>query len=154
MKIETTLSRRRLLASVPAVAAAGVPAAAAALGGLATGTTADPIFAAIAEHKAAVEARVTAMRTLFPDGQDIDPDHPEYEEAEECENEAREALLTTPLTTVAGVAAWLKHMGSAESEEKHSAVLLFSIIAYTRPHLSHLAERQLLAAAAVLEEIA
>jgi len=43
MKTDSTLSRRRLLASVPAVAAAGVPAAATALGGLATGATADPI---------------------------------------------------------------------------------------------------------------
>jgi len=51
MKIETTLSRRRLLASVPAVAAAGVPSVATALGGLAADP--DPIFAAIERHREA-----------------------------------------------------------------------------------------------------
>src|SRR5258706_11007007 len=110
MRSDSNLSRRRLLAGVPAVAAVGVPSVATALGGLAAGS--DPIFAAIAAHKAAVEARVAAMYRLFPDGQDIDGDNPEYAEAEECENEAREDLLTAELTTVAGVAAWLRHMGA------------------------------------------
>ncbi len=41
MKTETTLSRRRLLASVPAVAAAGLPSIATALGGLPTGDDAE-----------------------------------------------------------------------------------------------------------------
>jgi hypothetical protein len=49
MKTDSTLSRRRLLAAVPAVAAAGVPSVAIALGGLAAGD--DPIFAAIKKHK-------------------------------------------------------------------------------------------------------
>jgi hypothetical protein len=47
MKIDSTLSRRRLLASVPAVAAAGVPVAATAFGGLAMGATANPDAALI-----------------------------------------------------------------------------------------------------------
>jgi hypothetical protein len=41
MKTDTTLSRRRLLAGVPAVAAAGVPSVANALGGLAMGGDAE-----------------------------------------------------------------------------------------------------------------
>jgi hypothetical protein len=41
MKIETTLSRRRLLAGVPAVAAAGIPSVATALGGLPIGSDAE-----------------------------------------------------------------------------------------------------------------
>jgi hypothetical protein len=49
MKTDTNLSRRRLLAGVPAVAAAGVPSVATALGGLAGGN--DPVFAAIKAHK-------------------------------------------------------------------------------------------------------
>ena len=56
MKTDSRLSRRRLLASVPAVAAAGVPAAATALGGLATGAADDPIFAAIERHRKAFDA--------------------------------------------------------------------------------------------------
>jgi hypothetical protein len=49
MKTDSTLSRRRLLAGVPAVAAVGVPSVATALSGLAAEP--DPIFAAIEEHK-------------------------------------------------------------------------------------------------------
>ena len=59
MKDQTKLSRRRLLAHVSVVAAAMAPVATIALGGLTAGdaalANADPIFAAIAEHKAAVE---------------------------------------------------------------------------------------------------
>ena len=60
MRNDSRLSRRRLLASVPAVAATMGPAAASfdkclgALGGLATGS--DPIFAAIERHRQAFEA--------------------------------------------------------------------------------------------------
>jgi hypothetical protein len=55
MKTDQTLSRRRLLARIPAVAAAAVPAAATALGGLpATGD--DPVFAVIERHRQAFEA--------------------------------------------------------------------------------------------------
>jgi hypothetical protein len=50
----TTLSSRRLLAGVPAVAAVGVPSVATALGGLAVDGD-DPIFAAIEAHKRAIE---------------------------------------------------------------------------------------------------
>src|SRR5713226_750624 len=54
---QTKLSRRRLLAHVSVIAAAMVPVATIALGGLSPGNaSADPIFAVIAEHKAAVEA--------------------------------------------------------------------------------------------------
>jgi hypothetical protein len=56
MKTDTTLSRRRLLVGVPAVAAAGVPSVATALGGLVIGDDAkllalvDEYFAADAEY--------------------------------------------------------------------------------------------------------
>ncbi len=60
MKTDTNLSRRRLLAGVPAVAAAGVPSVATALGGLATGD--DPIFAAIGAYNGALAKRAALSR--------------------------------------------------------------------------------------------
>ena len=50
-----TFTRRRLLARMPAVAAAMAPAAATALGGLAANKN-DPVFAAIQRHRQAFEA--------------------------------------------------------------------------------------------------
>jgi hypothetical protein len=54
MKTDTTLSRRRLLAGVPAVAAVGVPSVATALGGLAAGD--DAKLLALAPELEAVDA--------------------------------------------------------------------------------------------------
>jgi hypothetical protein len=136
-KIETTLSRRR---------GAGAPIAAGD----------DPIFVVIAEHKAAHAARVQAMRPLFPNGQDIDPDNPEYAAAEDREEKALKALFTTAPTTAAGVATWLKHLGTREIEGKNSRITLVSPSIrgwFDRGRDFHnQVERQLLAAAAVLEK--
>jgi hypothetical protein len=52
MKTDSNLSRRKLLASMPAAAAAMAPAAAIALGGLPTD---DPVYAAIEAHREAFE---------------------------------------------------------------------------------------------------
>jgi hypothetical protein len=73
--------RRRLLASVPAVAAAGVPAAATALGGLSTGATADPIYAAIEVHREAYRTFDAAVATF---GVAEASDDDEAYEAAEC----------------------------------------------------------------------
>jgi hypothetical protein len=122
MKTDTTLSRRRLLASIPAAAATMTPAAAAALVGPPVGSTEpsgeDPIYAAIAnwtqasaKHDAAWE-RVNNL-----------PTPPEYkwrshfETAETEEATARdfdtiaELLWTTP-TTLRGFAALFEFLGS------------------------------------------
>jgi hypothetical protein len=56
------MSRRHLLASVPAMAAVSVPAVATAFGGLPAGGD-DPVFAAIEAHKQAMEAASAAYRT-------------------------------------------------------------------------------------------
>ena len=59
MKTDSTLSRRRLLASIPTIAAIAAPAAANALSDIPTGS--DPVFAVIAEYRAAVIARMAAL---------------------------------------------------------------------------------------------
>jgi hypothetical protein len=136
MKSESRLLRRRSPASAP----------------IAAGD--DPIFVVIAEHKAAHAARVLAMKTLFPNGQDIDPDNPEYAAAEDREEKALKALFTTAPTTAAGVATWLKHLGTREIEGKNSHITLVSPSIrgwFDRGRDFHnRVEHQLLAAAAVL----
>jgi hypothetical protein len=67
MKTDTTLSRRRLLAGVPAVAAAGVPSVATALGGFATGGDAELI--ALGRELAPLVAEVNAARAIDRTGQ-------------------------------------------------------------------------------------
>jgi hypothetical protein len=97
MKIENTISRRKLLASAPAVAAAGVPSIATALGGLATGD--DPIFAAIEAHKQAVA-----------DWQALDDDSDEVN-TEYCKraNLAFWRVFETAPTSLAGLVALFEH---------------------------------------------
>ncbi len=92
MKADTNLSRRRLLAGVPAVAAAGVPSVATALGGFAKGD--DPILAAIGAYNEALATR------LAYHGEDDEAD-----ELMEDEFAALEDLFHTTPTTVAGAAA-------------------------------------------------
>jgi hypothetical protein len=133
MKIETTLSRRRLLASVPAVAAAVVPTLATALGGLAAGS--DPVFAAIETHRTTIRAFEAAFeprahledtlpaaqrswqRTAWePDPPEGCTDAPEWiaveleiKNANERDCDAEAMFLTTRPTTLAGILASLEH---------------------------------------------
>jgi hypothetical protein len=116
MKTDTTLSRRRLLAGVPAVAAVGVPSVATALGGLSAGATIDPIFGLIAAQRETMRALTAAFRKQSAmeeaDGDDgwnagcIDVD-----DAHDCDCDALAAVLTTPPTPLGGVAALLEHCG-------------------------------------------
>jgi hypothetical protein len=127
-----TLSRRRLLASVPAVAAGAVPAAATALGGLAT--NADPVFAAIETHREAVR-ELAASYEAQSDVEEAIPDgHPHWSSraGEERHLEPPELIaanarvdaagdrhadalfhfLTTPPVTMAGAIAALDYGAS------------------------------------------
>jgi hypothetical protein len=136
MKTDTNLSRRRLLAGVPAVAAVGVPSVASALGGLAEGS--DPIFALIEQHKQGMRALSAAYRQhselekTIPMAQrswtytawDPEPpegctDPPEWIAAEiaardACadEDDMLFELLTTEPATLAGAIAALEYASS------------------------------------------
>jgi hypothetical protein len=131
----TLTTRRRLLASMPAAAAAMAPAGAGALCGLpAVGD--DPIFAVIAEHREAMRGESAAYRAQshaeetiplelrswsYMAGDEGPPegctDPPEWIESEmrvvKACNRARDAelaVLATPPTTLAGIAALLDHV--------------------------------------------
>jgi hypothetical protein len=140
VKNQTKLSRRGLLAHVSVVAATMAPVATIALGGLPAGDAAlsgaDPIFAVIAEHKAAVEA------CIAPDAE------AKSEEALDYEGAAFKTLFTTVPTTVAGVAAWLQHLASSGHPGGHSIVA--TIGQYYDVEFQDVVTRQLLAMAAVL----
>jgi hypothetical protein len=90
----TTVSRRHVLASVPAVTAAlsGPPASAA-------GAAYDPVFAAIEKHRQAAQAISKAH----------EPSDALVTQLSGAEVEAFLAWLTTPPTTLAGVIATLEH---------------------------------------------
>src|SRR5258708_37936639 len=104
VKNQTKLSRRRLLAHVSVIAATMAPVARIALGGLSPGNAAlsgaDPIFAVIAEHKAAIETWIAL------------DDKAKSDDVLDYEGAVFKTLFTTVPTTVAGVAAWLPHLGS------------------------------------------
>jgi hypothetical protein len=84
----------------------------------------DPIFAVIAEHRAAVIARAVALRNTFgfgggpPDEPEDSPAHvanqKAYDDAEDREGEALRAVMTDQPTTLAGVAALLEHVAQHE----------------------------------------
>ena len=132
----TNLSRRKLLASMPAAAAALSPVAARALCRLPVDGD-DPVFALIAEHReamraesAAYQAQSHAEETIpreqrswdYSAGDEGPPDGctdpPEWIavmmgvlNACNHENDAMLAILTTPPATLAGIAALLDHVG-------------------------------------------
>src|SRR5258707_13707377 len=112
LKNQTKLSRRRLLAHVSVIAATMAPVATIALGGLSPGNAdlsgADPIFAVIAEHKAAIETWIAL------------DDKAKSDEVLDYEGAVFKTLFTTVPTTVAGVAAWLQHLGSPEHSGRNS----------------------------------
>jgi hypothetical protein len=109
MKTDTTLSRRRLLAGVPAVAAAGVPSVASALGGLAEGD--DPIFAVIAEYRAAVVARTAALDRWSKAGEPHSgPLYDAQDAGFDHEHDAMAKFFETFPTTSAGAAALFERL--------------------------------------------
>jgi len=104
MSNQTT--RRAVMAGIAAAPVAGLPAIAA---------EADPIFAVIERAKAA-DARHAAACALTDavaaqkEGRIITPlDRAEFDAAEQDHDDAHDAFLTTPPTTVAGVRAYLRH---------------------------------------------
>jgi hypothetical protein len=108
MKTDTNLSRRRLLARIPAVVATMAPAAASALSGLPTGD--DPIFAAIEEHK--------RLNMLF--GASFDGSQEETDEAGDAETAAFWELFETEPTTVAGLIVLFEYLGSSRYGDGYS----------------------------------
>jgi hypothetical protein len=126
MKSDTNLSRRRLLASMPA-AAAMAPAAATALCRLPVEGD-DPIFGLIAEHREAIRvlsAAYSVQRRLEAADKE---DTPEWDAAEidvdsaiDRHFDAEVAVLTMPPTTFVGIVALLDHAGlPCFPEEKYS----------------------------------
>jgi hypothetical protein len=140
VKNQTKLSRRRLLAHVSVIAATMAPVATIALGGLSPGNAAlsgaDPIFAVIAEHKAAIETWIAL------------DDKAKSDEVLDYEGAVFKTLFTTVPTTVAGVAAWLQHLGSPEHFGRNSIVA--TIGQHYDVEFQDVVTRQLLAMATVL----
>jgi len=125
MNTDSKLSRRRLLAGVPAVAVAIGPAAPAALGeplpnvAATSGTSsADPIFAAIEAHKQANLDRKAEIDRMNADLERLGPCHseedaPSYQDqvaASERERESYRAFWRTMPTTAAGAAAVFQYL--------------------------------------------
>jgi hypothetical protein len=128
-----TLSRRRLLASVPAVAAAMAPVAASALSALPADD--DPVFATIEAHRASKRAlklageRHAYLERTLPRAQRSwryaiwEPEPPEgcsdapewieatleFADATELDFDAEAAVLTTQPTTLAGALTLLEY---------------------------------------------
>lgn len=136
----TKTTRRALLAGLPAVAAAMAPATATALSGLPAQPAEDPILAAILEHRAAVKAREAVLETA------IDGHEPECYAAGSREFAAHDALFTIVPTTIAGVAAWLHHVGSPEYDGEEGCIVTAEI----DEEFENAVARQLRAIAAVL----
>lgn len=148
MKTDTTLSRRRLLASVPAVAAIAAPATAAALSGLpASAATSpnDPIFAAIAAHQVAVKEWQACPESLAcGDKAEI-----QSNQAFAYAFDTFDRLMEVTPTTVAGVAAWLHYLGSPYRDGTDETVG-----EYFAEEFNEVLARQHLAAAEVLRKTA
>ncbi len=136
---KTTMNRRAILAGLPATAATSfsdvLPGGAATPGD-------DPIFAVLAEHKAAQAARDVVNET-YPD------DAPEQGEARGRETEAHLALFTVVPTTAAGAAAWLHRIGSPEfgGEDGCMVTVEFS------EEFQNVIARQMRAVAAMLAQV-
>jgi len=105
-------SRRSLLMGLAAAATVPAPALATAMGGLPASQAPDPIFAVIAEHRAAQEAVYVTFGA-----NDLDDDEdPNKAMALERATAAEWPLFTTAPTTVAGAAALLQYVGSDAHE--------------------------------------
>jgi hypothetical protein len=128
------LSRRAVLAAAPAVAA-GTLAAGTAVNAVAVAMTrateVDPIFAVLAEHRAAMKAYLPASELSGR----LEDDTPEWnaawavtQAAIEREHASLHAVLTTDPTTLAGAVALLEHVGGdnflGEAPEDYGTSLL------------------------------
>jgi hypothetical protein len=161
-------SRRTVLAGVPAAAAAAL-AVGAAVNGLATAVAAssapDPIFAVIAEHKAAGAARTAALLVTFGLSGCLHPNEPEdspaniaadeaHDEAFDREFAALDELLTTIPTTIAGVAALLAHYAASHYYPDGHGQSLLSFACENQGIERGDVDDQMLAIAAVLRGLA
>jgi hypothetical protein len=101
MNASTKLSRRSALVGLSLAAAPATVASACAL------SEADPVFAVIAEHRAAQEALDAAGKVP-----EAEYDEAIYDRADRRAIAAELPLFTTAPTTIAGVAALLGYVGS------------------------------------------
>jgi hypothetical protein len=138
------LSRRSALAGLSVAAAAGVaalPAGAQGAGASEWAGAADPIFAVIAEHRAAVEAYVRALHVEGAlRGPGMDAASRIVSAAFAHANTHLLEVLTVQPTTLAGVAAVLHHVGLPEfldkaefgehEDEEDETILSAPILAY------------------------
>jgi hypothetical protein len=109
-KLNTPIpTRRALLAGAPAAAAAALAGGAVANAvaiSTAKATGADPIFAAIAEHRSAIDAYHDACHNHAPED--------ETSELADVETDALADLLDCRPTTLAGIAALLEHLAQPQ----------------------------------------
>jgi hypothetical protein len=101
MNTSAKLSRRSALVGLSLAAAPATVASACAL------SEADPVFAVIAEHRAAQEALDAAGKVP-----ETEYDESIYDRADRRAIDAEHPLFTTEPTTIAGVAALLEYVGS------------------------------------------
>jgi hypothetical protein len=102
--MKTTVSRRAMMAGIPA--AAMMPAAAQAIS---TYVTDDPVFAAIARHRQAMQAVLSAH----------EPPEAILTQLSRAEVDAFLTWLTTPPTTLAGVIATLEYASHQPYVSRH-----------------------------------
>ena len=102
-----SMSRRKLLTSMPAAAAALAPATATALGRM-PADGADPIFAAIEVHKKAMQA----LSAAYSAQGETEEDSPEIDDANDRHEDALFDFLTTAPVTLAGAIAALDYAAS------------------------------------------
>jgi hypothetical protein len=110
MNNNTKMTRRGLLAGVAAIAVAMTPAVATALGELPAETAADPIHSLIGQYRTLSNAAAAT--------------EDECDDALQDRWEIIKAIFTTAPTTIAGVAAWLQHIGGRDDSFGCSLVAL------------------------------
>jgi hypothetical protein len=117
-------SRRSVLAGIAAAATPITPALATALGGLPAQAACagdDPIFAAIAEHRAAQEAVTAAF------DRDREEDEDEVTKAAQTRQmDAQFALFTTAPTTIDGAADLLAYLGTDAGDNRDETIWAFA----------------------------
>jgi hypothetical protein len=138
MSTRTNTTRRSLLAGLPAAAAMVAPAAPTVLGELPAQPAHDPIHDLIVEYKTLSGAAAAI--------EDDDEREGQWQAIQDDWWEVVRAIFTTVPTTIAGIAAWLQHIG------RHDESFGISLLA----HVGHdmrfqgMMERQFMAMAAVL----
>jgi hypothetical protein len=110
----STTSRRALLAGAPAAALVAGAATSGLAAALANPSGVDPVFAAIAEYKAAVQARSIVLDNV--DNEEAYPSERAWDQAQgqasDREQDAINAILESEPTTIAGIAAVLEILGT------------------------------------------